>query len=164
MPPVTIGRREVIAALGGAAAAWPLAARAQQRRYLVGHLAIAAPTDTPPPPPANWNAFVQGLREAGYTGMSAQASDIVGKRLQILQEFVPRDKAVAVLLNPDTPFSASALQQLRIAAQAGNRRGPALPGLRKRTLSRVSTEGTCECPNTTAAWPVAAGSSVSSAI
>jgi putative ABC transport system substrate-binding protein len=59
-------RRAFITLLGGAAA-WPFAARAQQRRYRIGHLAIAAPTDTPPPPPANWNAFVQGLREAGYT-------------------------------------------------------------------------------------------------
>src|SRR5262252_9520551 len=60
-------RRDFIALLGGAGMAWPLAARTQQRRYRIGHLAIAAPTDTPPPPPANWNAFVQGLREAGYT-------------------------------------------------------------------------------------------------
>src|SRR6201982_1164072 len=59
-------RRAFITVLGGAGAAWPFTARAQQGRYLIGHLAIAAPTDTPPPPPANWNAFVQGLREAGY--------------------------------------------------------------------------------------------------
>jgi putative tryptophan/tyrosine transport system substrate-binding protein len=59
-------RREFIALLGGAAA-WPLPARAQQpASYRIGHLTLAAPTDTPPPPPANWNAFVQGLREAGY--------------------------------------------------------------------------------------------------
>jgi putative ABC transport system substrate-binding protein len=61
-------RREFISFLGGAAAAWPLAAHPQQlARYRIGHLAIAAPTDTPPPPPANWDAFVQGLREIGYT-------------------------------------------------------------------------------------------------
>ncbi len=58
-------RREFIAFLG--AAVWPPAAHAQQlSRYRIGHLAIAAPTDTPPPPPANWDAFTQGLREAGY--------------------------------------------------------------------------------------------------
>jgi putative ABC transport system substrate-binding protein len=62
-----MNRRTFITTVGGAAL-WPLLLHAQQppARYRIGHLAIAAPTDTPPPPPANWDAFVQGLREAGY--------------------------------------------------------------------------------------------------
>jgi putative ABC transport system substrate-binding protein len=62
-------RREFITLLGGAAVSWPRGATRAQgiARYRIGHLAIAAPTDTPPLPPANWDAFVQGLREAGYT-------------------------------------------------------------------------------------------------
>jgi putative ABC transport system substrate-binding protein len=63
-----MNRRTFIAGLGGAAG-WPVVARAQQggSQYRIGHLAIAAPTDNPPPPPANWSGFVQGLSEAGYT-------------------------------------------------------------------------------------------------
>jgi putative ABC transport system substrate-binding protein len=56
-------RREFITLLGGATAAWPLAARAQQRVMpVIGFLDSGA---NRPDPPA-WNAFIQGLGDFGF--------------------------------------------------------------------------------------------------
>src|ERR1700751_4104352 len=55
------------------------------------------------------------------TGMSAQAAELSGKRLQLLNDLVPGKKLLAVLGNPDTPYTALALQEVRTAAGANER-------------------------------------------
>jgi len=62
-----LGRRKFLAMLGGAAAAWPLAARAQQREHTrrIGVLMSASADD--PAALAQISAFAQGLQERGWT-------------------------------------------------------------------------------------------------
>ena len=61
---VTIGRRELLAALGGAAAGWPLAASAQQaeRVWRIGWIWIGRSAGISP----ELAGFRQGLKDFGY--------------------------------------------------------------------------------------------------
>ena len=193
---VTIGRRELLAALGGAAAAWPLAARAQQpmaKLPTIGFLGAATPSA--------WSqrvaAFVQRLRELGWTegrtvvveyrwaegrserfleiaaefaqlkvdvivaagtpailaarqatsvvpivfvgagdpvgtglvaslprpggnvtGLSAQTTDTVGKRLELLRELMPGIRRLAIMGNVDNPVSVLEMREIGAACAA----------------------------------------------
>src|SRR5262245_25691742 len=189
-----IRRREFITLLGGAAAAWPLAARAQQLAKLptIGFL---GPT-TPSSQSQHIAAFVQRLRELGWiegrdvameirwaegrderyaqianefvqlkvdlilthntlpvlaakqatsvipivfasagdpvgtgivaslgrpggnvTGLSSQATDTAGKRLEFLREVVPGLRRVAIIGNVGNPFSVREIGEAQVAAR-----------------------------------------------
>ncbi len=71
---------------------------------------------------------------ANITGLTDQARDTEGKRLQLLQELIPGNHEIAVLLNPDTPFSRLALQEAKTAAEYAHIR---LEVLEARTAEEV---------------------------
>ena len=73
---------------------------------------------------------------ANVTGLSSEASEISGKRLQILEQLVPGIRIMAVLMNPETPFTRLALRELRTAADA---RGQSLKIFEIRMADQLST-------------------------
>src|SRR5262249_61387726 len=64
---VTIRRRELLAALGGGAASWPLAARAQQREKMRRIGVLIHFSEGHPAGQRYVAVFQQGLKELGWT-------------------------------------------------------------------------------------------------
>jgi putative tryptophan/tyrosine transport system substrate-binding protein len=83
--------------------------------------------------------LVESLGRPGdnVTGLSDQGRDLSEKRLQLLHELTPGPQVIAVLMNPDTPFAAPALTEVKAAAQAGQTR---LEVFEARTADQVSSQ------------------------
>ena len=63
--------------------------------------------------------LIKSLNQPGanVTGVTSIASDLEGKRLELLREVVPRVSHVAVLWNPVSPFQVVSEKELQAAAQ-----------------------------------------------
>ena len=57
-----------------------------------------------------------GHPDGNVTGLSLMTTDLNGKRLQLLKEAIPRLTRVAVLWNPDTPYSPKLIEGLKAVA------------------------------------------------
>ena len=55
---------------------------------------------------------------ANVTGLAGQAAELIGKRLELLSQFVPEIHTIAVLEEPTAPFTMAALPHLKKAAEA----------------------------------------------
>jgi putative ABC transport system substrate-binding protein len=54
---------------------------------------------------------------ANATGLSSQTTELMAKRLQLLQQIAPRTRRVIMLVNPDSPLHAAVLEEAQKAAR-----------------------------------------------
>src|SRR4051812_7399647 len=109
-------RRDFITLLGGAAAAWPLAARAQQPER-VRRIGVAMPfAESDPEMQARLAAFREGLQKLGWReGHNVQIDIRWAPDVESLQLSVKELVALQpdVILSANTPATAALLQQTR---------------------------------------------------
>jgi putative tryptophan/tyrosine transport system substrate-binding protein len=143
-----MNRRALITLLGGAAAAWPLAARAQQQK--LPRIGVLLPANPEP----FWSTFRQGLREHGYSegqniAFELRSADGKSDRLRALADELVRLK-VDTLVASQTPAVTAARQATTeipiVMAPAGDPVGTGLisslarPGGNLTGLSATSAE------------------------
>ena len=88
---VTIGRRELLVALGGAAVAWPLAVRAQQPAERMRRIGVLMSIENDPDGKAQLSGFAQGLAEMVGLTVATCAWKFVGvAATSIGHRFLPK--------------------------------------------------------------------------
>src|SRR5258707_10492260 len=136
-------RREFIGLLGGAAMAWPLPARAQERMPVIGFMSARSPEDSV----HLVEAFRRGLKEGGFTegdNVAIQfrwARGDYSRLAALAADLVSRQVAVIVAAGGDRSALAAKSATATIPIVFGIGGGPGGGGLGK-SFHRPGGEGT----------------------
>ena len=110
-------RREFITLIGGAAATWPLAARAQQTERMRQLGVLMAHAESDPEGQANVAAFREGLQKLGWMEGRNLRIDTrwAAANVELIQRFAKELVALQpdLILSANTPTTAALLQQTR---------------------------------------------------